>query len=116
MKRISSLKKSPTPKKFPAFYVRVWKAMDRIPRGNVATYQSLARAVGTPKAVRAIGNACNKNPNAPQTPCHRVIASDGSLGGYAFGLPKKIAMLKREGVKIENGKIDLEKYGFDFKK
>ena len=104
------------PKAFPAFYVKVWKAMDRIPRGKVTTYKELARAIGNPNASRAIGNACNKNPNAPHTPCHRVIASNGSLGGYAFGLRKKVQLLKSEGVEMVDNKIDLERFGFSFAK
>ncbi|QQR92276.1 MAG: MGMT family protein [Candidatus Iainarchaeum archaeon] len=99
---------------FPAFYVKVWDAMERIPRGKVTTYKELARAIGNPNASRAIGNACNKNPNAPHTPCHRVVASDGSLGGYAFGLRKKVRLLESEGVQLVNNRIDLEKFGFTF--
>lgn len=103
-------------KEFPAFYVKVWKAMDKIPRGKVATYKELARAIGNPHAARAIGNACNKNPNAPQTPCHRVIASNGSLGGYALGLHKKVQLLEREGVEIVDNRIDLARFGYTFKR
>jgi O-6-methylguanine DNA methyltransferase len=99
---------------FPSFYVKVWKAMDRIPHGKVTTYKELARAIGNPHSARAIGNACNKNPNAPHTPCHRVVASDGSLGGYALGLRKKIQLLEAEGIEIRNEKIDLEKFGYSF--
>jgi methylated-DNA-[protein]-cysteine S-methyltransferase len=103
-------------KEYSLFYVEVWKVMQRIPRGKVCTYKELARAIGNPNASRAVGNACNKNPNAPHTPCHRVIASDGSLGGYAFGLRKKINLLESEGVEIVDNKIDLEKFGFSFGK
>ena len=109
---VSSQKESE--KGFPAFYVRVWTWMDQIPRGNVVTYKELARVVGNPRAVRAIGNACNKNPNAPHTPCHRVVASSGSLGGYALGLEKKIKLLEREGVEIVDGRIDLARFGHSF--
>lgn len=89
--------------------------MKRIPRGKVVTYKELARAAGNEKAVRAVGNACNKNPNAPQTPCHRVIASNGSLGGYALGLQRKKELLKKEGIAWDKNEIiDLRKYGFEF--
>ena len=87
------------------FNEKVWKAMERIPRGKVSTYGLLAKVVGNPKAARAVGNACNKNPNAPATPCHRVVSSDGSIGGFANGLKKKIALLKQEGVSVRGGKI-----------
>jgi methylated-DNA-[protein]-cysteine S-methyltransferase len=87
------------------FNEKVWKAMKRIPKGRVATYAGLARAVGKPKAFRAVGNACNRNPDAPKVPCHRVVSSDGKIGGYAFGTAKKIALLAREGVKVKNGKV-----------
>ena len=88
--------------------------MHLIPRGRVTTYKSLAKVVGNPRAARAAGNACNANPDAPRTPCHRVIASDGSLGGYAHGLKRKAALLKAEGVEIAGGKIDLKKFGYSF--
>lgn len=87
------------------FQLAVWKACAKIPRGKVATYSEIAKAIGKPKAVRAVGNALNKNPHAPRVPCHRVIKSDGSVGGFAHGTEKKIKMLKKEGVKIKNGKI-----------
>lgn len=73
--------------------------MLQIPEGEVRTYQEIARMVGSPRAARAVGNACNQNPFAPDVPCHRVVASNGKLGGYALGLNKKIALLKKEGVK-----------------
>ena len=71
----------------------------------VTTYKELANALGT-KAYRAVGNAMNKNPYAPKVPCHRVVNSNGSLGGYAFGSVKKITILKQEGVNVKNGKIE----------
>ena len=84
-----------------------------MPKGKVTTYKSLAIAMKT-KAYRAVGNAMNKNPYAPEVPCHRVINSNGNLGGFALGLPKKIKMLKAEGIEIKNNKINLEKYEFKF--
>ncbi len=97
-----------------SFTEKVYRAMRRIPHGKVTTYKSLAKAVGHPKAARAVGNACNANSDAPRTPCHRVIASDGGLGGYAHGLKKKAALLKAEGVEVVRGKIDLKKFGYFF--
>lgn len=60
------------------------------------TYKEVAMAIGLPKAYRAVGNALNKNPFAPKVPCHRVIRSDGTIGGFASGTKKKIELLKRE--------------------
>lgn len=99
-----------------SFERAVIAATSRIPRGKVTTYAGLARAIGRPRAARAVGNALNKNPYAPKVPCHRVVASDGRLGGYADGLRKKIALLEREGVKIERHKVDLRRFGYRFEK
>ena len=93
----------------------VYQKLRQVPKGKVTTYQSLAQATGNTKAARAIGNALNKNPDAPHTPCHRVVRSDGSLGGYALGLKAKINILKKEGIEIKRGRIDLKKFGFYFK-
>ncbi len=76
----------------------------------------LAKATGNTRAARAIGNALNKNPDAPRTPCHRVIRSDGSLGGYALGQKNKIKILKKEGVEIKRGRVDLKRFGYRFGK
>lgn len=95
------------------FNQRCYTLLRKVPKGKVTTYKALANALGT-AAYRAVGNAMNKNPDAPRTPCHRVINADGRLGGFATGLPKKIAILKSEGIKIENQKIDLDKYGYFF--
>ena len=84
--------------------------LNSIPKGRVVTYKDIARLVGAPAAYRAVGNAVGKNPDAPKVPCHRVVASDGTLGGYSGGLPVKIRLLKKEGVEIRNGRIDLKKY------
>lgn len=79
------------------FTQKVYLAACRIPKGQTRSYQWVATASGHPKAVRAVGNALNRNPFAPQVPCHRVIRSDGTLGGYAYGLKRKQALLRREG-------------------
>lgn len=83
-----------------AFQELVWAELLKIPKGHVVTYTELARLIGKPKAVRAVANACGKNPDAPRVPCHRVIRSDGGLGGYSGegGVARKRALLKSEGV------------------
>jgi methylated-DNA-[protein]-cysteine S-methyltransferase len=89
------------------FNQKVWAITARIPRGKVAIYADVASALGS-RGYRAVGNALNRNPYAPQVPCHRVVGSDGSLTGFASGLRKKRQMLQREGIAIKpNGKIDL---------
>lgn len=82
------------------FQKDVWKAIDDIPRGETRTYKELASSIGRPNAYRAVANACGKNPNPIKTPCHRVISSDGSIGGYSAkgGVEKKKALLKKEGI------------------
>ena len=67
------------------------------------------------KAYRAVGNALNKNPYAPKVPCHRVIKTNGEVGGFASGTKNKIKLLEKEGIKINNSKIDLKKYLHQFK-
>jgi methylated-DNA-[protein]-cysteine S-methyltransferase len=79
------------------------------------TYKSVARAIGSPRAFRAVGNALNKSPGMPAVPCHRVICFDGSVGGYAKGVKKKVEVLKKEGVKIKNNKINLRDFGWKIK-
>jgi methylated-DNA-[protein]-cysteine S-methyltransferase len=84
---------------------RCYSLLSAVPPGKVTTYKLLAEALGT-KAYRAIGRIMNKNPHAPVVPCHRVVNSNGKLGGYAFGLEKKIALLNAEGVRTKDGLID----------
>jgi methylated-DNA-[protein]-cysteine S-methyltransferase len=79
------------------FFQSAWQAMREIPPGETWSYAELAAKVGRPKAVRAAGSACARNNVAPFVPCHRVLRSDGSLGGYAYGLPVKRALLSHEG-------------------
>ena len=76
--------------------------MSKIPRGTVKTYSQVAKAIGKPLAVRAVANAIGKNPLAPQIPCHRVIRTDGSLGGYSGkgGIKTKRLLLKKEGITL----------------
>lgn len=75
---------------------QIWKAMSRIPLGKTETYGALAKAVGHPRAARAVGSACGKNPIGIIIPCHRVLSSSG-LGGYSSGLGKKKWLLRHEG-------------------
>ncbi|MEK7203766.1 MAG: MGMT family protein [Patescibacteria group bacterium] len=79
------------------FHYRVYNVVKKIPKGQVLTYKKVAYLVGSPGAYRAVGNALNKNPFAPEVPCHRVIKSDGKIGGYAKGTRIKIRLLKKEG-------------------
>ncbi|MFN0042839.1 MAG: bifunctional DNA-binding transcriptional regulator/O6-methylguanine-DNA methyltransferase Ada [Alphaproteobacteria bacterium] len=79
-----------------AFQRRVWQALRDIPIGETRTYRQIARAVGAPKAARAVGNACARNPVSIVVPCHRAIRGDGSLGGYAWGLARKRRLLDIE--------------------
>jgi O-6-methylguanine DNA methyltransferase len=80
-----------------AFSEKVYDVVSKIPRGKTMTYKDVAAAAGRPKAARAVGNILNKNRDTKRIPCHRVIRSDGSLGGYAFGAEKKRKLLKEEG-------------------
>lgn len=84
---------------------KVYKKLLEIPAGKVTTYGELAKAVGMKNGQRAIGNMMNKNPYPVIIPCHRVIKSDGKIGGYAWGEKIKTNMLSKEGIKIKKGKI-----------
>jgi len=83
------------------FQQTVWRALQDIPRGEVRSYADVARAIGRPTAVRAVGQACAANPVAVLVPCHRVIRSDGGLGGYGWGVHRKQALLELEGALTE---------------
>lgn len=92
----------------------IYSELRKVPAGKVTTYKALAEKLGT-KAYRAVGTAMKNNPNAPETPCHRVLKSDGRIGGYmgkmnGDAIAKKIVMLRNEGVEIIGGKVDLKKY------
>jgi len=83
------------------FAEKVYRVVSRIPKGKVLTYKEVARLAGSPKAFRAVGNLMNKNPYPKEkVPCHRVVRSDGKIGGYNGGTAKKAALLKKEGVMI----------------
>jgi len=83
------------------FQIKVWEALLHIPPGRVCTYSDLARAIGHPKASRAVGTAVGRNPIGWLIPCHRVLRRDGGLGGYHWGLPVKRAMLGWEAARAE---------------
>ena len=78
------------------FQKRVYEVVKKIPKGKVMTYKQVAEKMGNPKSYRAVGNALNQN-NNKEVPCHSVIKSNGSIGGFNSGTPKKIAILKKEG-------------------
>tara|TARA_Y100001970_G_scaffold163308_1_gene199619 strand:- start:1217 stop:1492 length:276 start_codon:yes stop_codon:yes gene_type:complete len=81
------------------FQISVWKEIKKIPRGQTKTYKDIALALKKPKSSRAVANACGKNPLLIEIPCHRVIRSDGKLGGYSGkgGMNQKRKLLKEEG-------------------
>lgn len=96
------------------FQLQVYALTRKVPKGKVTTYADIAHAMGT-GAHRAVGTALARNPDIPATPCHRVVKSDGAVGQYAFNTPKKIALLKTEGVAVENGRVvDFAKKRFSF--
>jgi len=92
------------------FQSRVLKLVSTIPRGKVTTYRELARAVDSPRAYRAVANALARNPNPVNIPCHRVVRSDGKVGGYKLSEKRKVELLLEEGVAIKKGKVELEKF------
>lgn len=93
-----------------SFNEKCYSIILKVPKGKVTTYKEIAKKLNS-KAYRAVGNAMNKNPYAPKVPCHRVVNSNGSIGGFASGVKKKIEMLRKEGVEITKyNKIDLKKY------
>ena len=96
------------------FDQRCYDLLLQIPRGKVTTYREIAHALGT-KAYRAVGQAMNRNPNLVEVPCHRVVKSNGELGGYASGSVTKLELLRQEGVDVsEDGQVDLSKYLYVF--
>jgi AraC family transcriptional regulator of adaptative response/methylated-DNA-[protein]-cysteine methyltransferase len=85
-----------------AFQRRVWEELRRIPLGETRSYSQVAAAIGSPGAVRAVGNACANNPVAIAIPCHRVLRNDGNLGGYAWGIKRKQALIAAEKARSDN--------------
>ena len=84
------------------FQIKVWEFLKTIPEGTVTTYSKVAEAIGYPKAVRAVANAIGNNPNPIIIPCHRVVRSDGTIGGYSGigGINKKKSLLRKENIKL----------------
>ncbi|MBO3803133.1 MAG: MGMT family protein [Candidatus Brockarchaeota archaeon] len=85
----------------------VYKLLKQVPKGRVTTYKALARAAGHPAAARAVGGIMRRNPYAPAVPCHRVVYSDGRLGGFggSRGVEAKAELLEKEGVKVKDGRL-----------
>lgn len=94
------------------FQRQVFEKTKEIPLGRVATYGEIARALGKPKASRAVGNALNRNPFPLDVPCHRVVRSDMSIGGFAKGTDDKTKLLEDEGVIINDGIVKSALYRF----
>lgn len=102
------------PELFKTFDQRCYDLLLQIPKGKVTTYREIAHALGT-KAYRAVGQAMNRNPNLVEVPCHRVVKSNGELGGYATGSARKLEFLIQEGVDVsESARIDLSKFLYSF--
>lgn len=95
------------------FNEKVWNLTKKIPKGKVTTYKIIGKKLKT-KAYRAVGNALNKNPYWPKVPCHRVVKSNGEIGGFSRGIKEKIKLLKKEGIEIKQRKIDLKRCLFRF--
>jgi len=87
-----------------SFQKKVYKIVQKIPKGKILTYKEVARRGGRPLAWRAVGNILNKNTD-PKILCHRVVRSDGKIGGFNRGARNKIKLLKKEGIMIGSGKI-----------
>lgn len=96
----SALEQVPADLRATAFQWQVWQALMRIPAGQTRSYSEIARAIGKPSAARAVARACASNKLALIVPCHRVIRDDGTPGGYRWGLPRKLAILGREGARL----------------
>lgn len=89
------------------FQIKVWEALLHIPSGQVTTYSDIARVIGHPKAVRAVGTAVGRNPVSLFIPCHRALRKSGGLGGYHWGLPVKRAILAYEAARADGGSLPI---------
>jgi methylated-DNA-[protein]-cysteine S-methyltransferase len=96
------------------FQSSVIKLVSKVPRGKVTTYKELAIVLGRPRACRAVANALAKNLRPVKIPCHRIVRSDGGIGGYQLGTLRKAKLLVEEGVEVRNKKVDLARYMFHF--
>ena len=92
---------------------RIYEAVKRIPKGHVATYSKVAEMAGNPRMARAVGNALHKNPDPEHIPCFRVVNAKGELAGeFAFGgAGEQAKLLEADGIEVEDGKVNLKKYG-----
>jgi len=88
-----------------SFAEKCYQLLLRVPKGRVTTYKELAKALGT-RAYRAVGQAMNRNPRLIEIPCHRVVCSNGEIGGYALGVEKKIELLQKEGVVVKGNRVE----------
>lgn len=96
------------------FKDKIYSQLKKVPEGRVTTYKELAKIVDS-RAYRVVGRIMNMNPYAPEVPCHRVVNSDGSIGGYAGGVDEKVKMLESEGVEVKDNRIvDFQKKLFTF--
>ena len=91
---------------------KVYKLVKKIPKGKVSTYKVISEVTGIHP--RVVGMILHRNPDPVSVPCYRIIRSDGSLGGYSRGIRKKIELLRKDGIKIKNEKVELKKYLYSF--
>jgi len=96
------------------FNYKCYELLKKVPRGKVVTYKEIAKAINS-KGYRAVGNAMNHNKDLKNIHCYKVVRSDGRFGGYALGVKRKIGLLKKDGIEIVDGKIDLKKFGWKFR-
>lgn len=87
------------------FQKRVYSLIKKIPKGRISTYGQIAKVLGCPDSARLIGRILNQNPQLIKIPCHRVVRSDGQIGGYKLGIKKKKSLLQKEGIKIKGNEI-----------
>lgn len=91
---------------------KLWSLLKKIPRGKVTTYGILSKKIR--KHPRAVARLLSKNKNLKEIPCYKVIYSSGRIGGYKLGVKRKFSLLKKDGIEINNGKIDLKKFLYKF--
>ena len=96
------------------FQASVLGLVSKVPKGKVTTYKELARALSKPRAWRAVANALARNPHPIKIPCHRVVRSDGKIGGYKLGTKQKAKLLAADNIEVQNSRILLSKYLFQF--
>ena len=92
-----------------SFNKKCYNVLRKVRKGKVVTYKDIARKLNS-KGYRAVGNAMKRNKDIINIHCYKVIRSDGRVGGYSKGMKRKIQLLKKEGIEVKNGKIDLKKY------